>query len=101
MILDPDLACIYEVPTKRLNEQFRRNSDRFPQDFAFQITRAEWADLVSQHSASQEFPRLKSQFATSTFSHGGRRKPPIAFTEHGALMVASILNSPRALAMSV
>jgi len=101
VILDSDLAAIYGVPTKRLNEQFRRNSDRFPHDFAFQLTREETAVVKSQAPSSQPVPNLKSQIATSSFAHGGRRKLPIAFTEHGALMAANILNSPRAVAMSV
>jgi hypothetical protein len=86
VILDADLATIYGVPTRRLNEQVKRNADRFPTDFAFQLTAEEWVNL-------------KSQFATS--SHGGRRKLPWAFTEHGAIMAATVLNSPQAVSMSV
>jgi hypothetical protein len=87
IILDSDLARIYGVTTKRLNEQVRRNAKRFPSDFLFQLTSAE-AD------------NLKSQFATSS-SHGGRRKLPFAFTENGAIMAANVLNSPEAVRMSV
>ena len=87
VMLDSDLAQIYGVGLKRLNEQVRRNRERFPQDFAFQLV-------------SQEFANLKSQFATSSL-HGGKRKLPWVFTEHGALMLASILNSPIAVAASV
>ncbi|HMO66982.1 MAG TPA: ORF6N domain-containing protein [Verrucomicrobiota bacterium] len=87
VMLDSDLARIYGVPLKRLNEQVRRNADRFPSDFAFQLER-------------EEVAILKSQFATSS-SHGGRRKIPWVFTEHGALMLASVLNSPVAVAASV
>jgi len=87
VILDSDLALIYGVPTKRLNEQVRRNAKRFPSDFLFQLTSAE-AD------------NLKSQFATSSL-HGGRRKLPYAFTENGAIMAANVLNSPEAVRMSV
>jgi ORF6N domain len=101
VILDADLARIYAVPTKRLNEQYRRNTNRFPEDFAFQLSAKEWTTLSSQVPASQANLDLKSQIATSSFTHGGRRKLPIAFTEHGALMVANILNSPRAAAMSI
>jgi hypothetical protein len=101
VILDADLARIYGVETKRLNEQCRRNLDRFPEDFAFRPTRAEWAALTSQDASSSRNPDLKSQNATSSFAHGGRRKLPLAFTEHGALMAANVLNSPRAVAMSV
>ena len=87
VILDSDLAALYGVPTKRLNEQYRRNRKRFPEDFAFQLT-------------AKEANSLRSQFATSS-SHGGRRYRPYAFTEHGALMAANILNSPRAVQMSI
>ena len=115
VILDTDLAAIYDVPTKRLNEQFRRNSERFPQDFAFQLTPGEWADLKSQANSSQGLTSSKpqfeasgpsaasnrSQFATGSQKHRDPRFLPIAFTEHGALMAAYILSSPRAAAMSV
>src|SRR6266403_944787 len=87
VILDSDLAALYGVPTKRLNEQYRRNRDRFPEDFAFQLTR-------------QEIDSLRSQIATSS-SHGGRRYRPYAFTEHGALQAAISLTSPRAVQMSI
>jgi len=86
VLLDSDLAELYEVDTKRLNEQVKRNADRFPTDFMFQLS-------------ADEFANLKSQFATSSW--GGRRKLPFAFTEHGAIMAASVLNSKRAVEMSV
>jgi hypothetical protein len=88
VILDSDLAALYGVPVKRLNEQVKRNADRFPPDFAFQLTR-------------EEFANLKSQIATSSSAWGGKRKVPTAFTEHGALMAASVLNSPTAVKMSI
>ena len=88
VILDSDLARLYGVDTKRLNEQARRNAERFPEDFRFQVTAEEFADLRSQN-------------ATSSGGHGGRRKLPYAYTEHGALMAASVLNSPRAVEVSV
>jgi hypothetical protein len=87
VILDSDLAALYGVATKRLNEQYRRNRKRFPEDFAFQL-RAEEADS------------LRSQIATSS-SHGGRRYRPYAFTEYGALQAANILNSANAVRMSI
>ncbi len=87
VILDSDLAEIYGVETKRLNEQVRRNTDRFPTDFAFVLT-------------AQEVTNLRSQIATSSL-HGGRRYSPRVFTEHGALMAANVLNSKRAVEMSV
>jgi hypothetical protein len=83
VMLDFDLARIYGVTTKRLKEQFRRNTGRFPNDFAFQL-------------ANQELANLRSHFATSSL-HGGLRYLPMAFTEHGALMLASVLNSPIAV----
>ena len=86
VLLDADLASLYGVPTKRLNEQVKRNAERFPEDFVFQLTNAETA-------------ALRSQFATS--KRGGRRTLPHAFTEHGALMAANVLNSPEAVKMSV
>ena len=88
VILDSDLAALYGVETKRLNEQVRRNRDRFPPDFMFQLT-------------EEEDERLRSQFATSKPGRGGRRSLPFAFTEHGAIMAASVLNSPRAIEVSV
>lgn len=88
VILDSDLAALYGVETKRLNEQLRRNAARFPEDFAFQLT-------------LEELDNLKSQIATSSGQWGGRRKRPYAFTEHGALMAASVLNSPKAVEMSI
>jgi hypothetical protein len=100
VILDEDLAAIYAVPTKRLNEQYRRNLHRFPEDFAFRLTQPEWVPLRSQIATLAPPPNLRSQNATSS-PHGGRRYLPVAFTEHGALMAANILNSPRAVAMSV
>lgn len=100
VILDTDLARLYGVPTKRLNEQYRRNIDRFPEDFAFQLTPEEWAVLRSQIANLAPVENLRSQNATSS-GHGGRRYVPAVFTEHGALMAANILNSPRAVAVSV
>jgi ORF6N domain len=87
VILDSDLAALYGVPTKRLNEQYRRNRKRFPADFAFQLS-------------AEETDSLRSQIATSS-SHGGRRYRPYAFTEYGALQAANILNSARAVQMSI
>lgn len=101
VILDADLAVLYGVATKRLNEQFRRNRRRFPDDFAFQLTAEEASSLRSQFAtASEKSPILRSQIATSSL-HGGRRYRPWAFTEHGALQAANILNSANAVRMSV
>lgn len=121
VILDSDLARLYGVTAKRLNEQVKRNGDRFPADFMFQLTVKESAVLRSQiaisspqgvdpecdkmnwsrfATSSRSRSILRSQNATST-SHGGRRYRPYVFTEHGAIMVANVLNSPRAVQMSV
>lgn len=88
VILDVDLAELYGVTVKRLNQQVTRNQERFPSDFTFQLN-------SKQHEA------LRLQFATSKKGRGGRRYPPYAFTEHGAIMAATVLNSKRAVQMSV
>ena len=86
VILDKELAALYGVATSRLNEQVKRNSHRFPEDFMFQLDR-------------EEFENLISQFAISRW--GGARKRPYVFTEYGAIMVANVLNSERAVEMSI
>ena len=144
VILDADLAGLYGVQTRRLNEQVKRNADRFPEDLMFQLTAQEWLNLKSQFvtsslqpAADEEIDSLRSQFATlnkgesdaanrSQFATGSsehveteqdkinrsqtvtgsqkHRDPrflPRAFTEHGALMAAMVLNSPEAVAMSL
>lgn len=88
VILDTDLAELYDVPVKRLNEQVKRNRERFPSDFMFQLT-------------TEDQESLRSQNATSKSGRGGRRYAPYAFTEHGAIMAATVLNSERAVEMSV
>ena len=95
-MLDSDLAAIYQVSTKRLNQQLRRNRSRFPADFAFQLTAEELTDLKSQIATSS----LRLQTATSK-KRGGRRYLPWVFTEHGAIMLASVLNSDVAVQASV
>ena len=86
VVLDSDLAALYGVEVRRLNEQVKRNAARFPPDFAFVVS-------------DQELGILKSQIATSSW--GGKRKRPWAFTEHGALMAATLLRSARAIEISV
>ena len=98
IMLDSDLAAIYQVTTKRLNQQFTRNRKRFPVDFAFQLTAEEFTNLKSQIATSSSGLRL--QFATSN-RRGGRRYLPWVFTEHGAIMLASVLNSDVAVQASV
>jgi len=88
VMLDAHLAKLYGVPTKRLNEQVQRNADRFPADFAYQLTQ-------------QEFMELKSQIATSKTVRGGTQKLPWVFTEHGVAMLSSVLRSPRAVQVNI
>jgi hypothetical protein len=117
VVLDSDLAAVYGVTTKRLNEQFRRNRKRFPEDFAFQLTTEEFGALTSQiatldeagssseavrsqaAAASGRSQSMRSQFATA--SRRNIRYRPWAFTEHGALQAANVLRTDRAIAMSV
>lgn len=108
VMLDADLAELYDVPTKRLNEQVKRSADRFPEDFMFQLTPQEWRNLKSQIATSKLELSPKegvtpnwSQFATSSKRHRGAAYRPFAFTEHGAIMAANVLNSPDAVKMSV
>jgi hypothetical protein len=86
VMLDSDLAELYQVETKRLNEQVKRNLLRFPEDFMFQLTTEEWENLKSQNA---------------TPSWGGRRTLPYVFTEHGVLMLSSVLNSDRAIEVNI
>jgi len=88
VILDADLAELYGVPVKRLNQQVTRNARRFPSDFLFRLSRP-------------EHQNLRLQIATSSSKHGGRRYAPVAFTEHGAIMAATVLNSKRAIEVSI
>ena len=88
VILDADLAALYCVTTKRLNEQVKRNRARFPEDFMFQLTVSE-TDI------------LRSQFATSKRGRGGRRYLPYAFTEQGVAMLSSVLSSERAIQVNI
>ncbi|MBV6484828.1 MAG: hypothetical protein KFKLKKLM_01353 [Flavobacteriales bacterium] len=86
VMLDSDLAELYGVETRVLNQQVKRNEDRFPKDFMFQLTEEEWENLKSQNATS---------------SWGGRRKLPYVFTEHGVLMLSSVLNSKKAIAVNI
>jgi ORF6N domain len=88
VMLDSDLAELYDVPTKRLNEQVKRNLERFPTDFMFQLT-------------LEEAENLRSQFATSSSAYGGRRYLPYAFTEQGIAMLSSVLKSERAVEVNI
>ena len=88
VLLDEELAGLYEISTKRLNEQVRRNIERFPSDFMFQLTH-------------EEADRLRSQTATSKQGRGGRRYNPYAFTEQGVAMLSSVLRSTRAIEVNI
>jgi hypothetical protein len=88
VMLDIDLAGLYQVETGRLNEQVKRNLYRFPEDFMFQLTHKEWESL-------------RSQIAISKKGRGGRRYTPFVFTEHGVLMLSSVLNSKRAIQVNI
>lgn len=86
VLLDKDLADLYEVQTARLNEQVKRNISRFPEDFMFQLTQQEFKNLISQNATS---------------SWGGTRKMPFAFTEQGVAMLSGVINSPKAIDMNI
>ena len=88
IMLDSDLAQLYQVETKALNRAVKRNAERFPDDFMFQLT-------------EEEAKNLRCQFATSSSGYGGRRYLPYAFTEHGVAMLSAALRSPRAVQMSI
>lgn len=88
VMLDSDLAELYGVKTKVLNQAARRNKERFPTDFMFQLN-------------AQEYVNLRSQFVTSSFEHGGRRAFPVVFTENGVAMLSSVLKSKRAISVNI
>jgi hypothetical protein len=88
VMLDSDLAVLYALPTHRLNEAVKRNIQRFPVDFMFQLTKEEYETLISQ-------------IAISNTKRGGRRTMPYVFTEHGILMLSSVLNSEQAIAINI
>lgn len=104
VILDRDLAALYGVETRVLNQAVRRNMDRFPEDFMFQLTLEEWQTMSSQIVTTEDTDKqtdsiLKSQIVISSW--GGTRKLPFAFTEHGVVMLASLLRSDIAVTMSI
>ena len=108
VMLDFDLAVLYEVETKRLNEQVKRNMDRFPKDFMFRLTVKEWNFIRSQIATAsaqeidlQKDKTMRSQFATASQTKRNTVITPYAFTEHGVTMLASVLKSERAVKMSI
>lgn len=104
VMLDADLARLYGVKVKALNQAVKRNATRFPSDFMFQLTAAEtkvsWSHLVTNSGDRSTSANLRSQIVTSR-SHGGRRHRPFAFTELGVAMLSSVLRSPRAIAVNI
>lgn len=102
VILDADLANLFGVPTKRLNEQVKRNADRFPADFMFQLTWEEANALRSQSATLKGDSTKRSRSQSATLKRGRNVKyRPHVFTEHGAIMAANVLNSARAIEASV
>ena len=108
VMLDFDLAALYEVETRILNQSVKRNIERFPEDFMFQLTSKEWNMMMSQivisskqHTDSQKDRNMMSQIVTSSQKRRKTTSPPYAFTEHGVTMLASILKSERAVKMSI
>ena len=108
VLLDYDIAALYEVETKRLNEQVKRNTERFPDDFMFRLTAKEWQNMRSQIATaspevidSQNIKNMRSQFATASRNKRNAGITPFAFTEHGITMLATVLKSERAVKMSI
>ena len=108
VMLDFDLADLYEVETKALNQAVKRNADRFPEDFMFRLTTKEWLTMRSQFVTSsgqdidlEDSATMRSQIVTSSQSKRKDSYTPYAFTEHGVTMLASILKSERAIKMSI
>ena len=99
VMLDSDLAVLYEIPTHRLNETVKRNIQRFPDDFMFQLAKEEYKTLISQIAISNN--HLIFQNGISKSKRGGRRTMPYVFTEHGILMLSSVLNSEQAIAINI
>jgi hypothetical protein len=101
VMLDFDLAELYEVETRRLNEQVKRNISRFPKDFMFQLSKEEWGKIQLSLTISNKENQNWSQFATSSKKHRGAAYAPYAFTEHGVTMLASVLRSEKAVQVNI
>lgn len=102
VMLDFDLATLYEVPTKALNQAVKRNSKRFPKDFMFRLTSIEWQSIRSQTVTAYETPNsLRSQIVTASQSKRNIGVTPYAFTEQGVAMLSGILNSDKAINMNI
>jgi len=101
VLLDKDLAALYETETKALNLAVKRNSKRFPEDFMFQLTAEEWESIRLQTETLEKSDSLRLQTATSKPGRGGTRYLPYAFTEQGVAMLSGILNSEKAINMNI
>ena len=101
VMLDSDLAELYGIETRILNQQVRRNLTRFPADFIFQLAAEEYEALRSQFATSKVNETLISQFVISKDKRGGRQKQPFVFTENGVAMLSSVLNSERAIQVNI
>ena len=105
VMLDFDLAQLYEVETRVFNQAIKRNAESFPKDFMFRLTEKEWKNMMSQFVISSETEKVgvKSNLISQSVisSWGGRRKLPYVFTEHGVTMLASVLKSPKARKMNI
>ena len=101
VMLDRDLAALYEIETKSLNLAVKRNIKRFPKDFMFQLTKEEWEDLRFQIETLENDKPLRLQNETSKKGRGGTRYLPYAFTEQGVAMLSGVLNSDKAIAMNI
>jgi len=102
VLLDFDLAALYEVPTKVLNQAVKRNIKRFPKDFMFRLTSEEWQEMWSQFvTTSEEQTSMRSQIVTASQSKRNTKTTPYAFTEQGVAMLSGVLNSDKAIAMNI
>jgi phage regulator Rha-like protein len=102
VMLDRDLASLYEVETKVLNQAVKRNIKRFPKDFMFRLTKKEYEDLVQQVQPSKELQRSRSQFVTLNVARGQNLKYlPYAFTEQGVAMLSGVVNSDKGISMNI
>ena len=101
VMLDFDLAQLYEVETKALNQAVKRNIKRFPQDFMFRLTVTEWEPIRSQSVTASQSTSLRSQIVTASQNKRNTNATPYAFTEHGVAMLSGVLNSDRAISMNI
>ena len=101
VMIDKDLAVLYEIDVKVLNQAVKRHSKRFPKDFMFQLTKEEWEEIRFQFETLEAGDSLRSQIVTSKSGRGGTRYMPYAFTEQGVAMLSGILNSDKAIAMNI